>query len=94
MSEAFEKANQTIHRVEDQWHYPIMSKYGFTALTKEAPGFVRSYLYERGNHTVQVTTGVNADYWIAMPSKRAGPQGYWADLEPYLKTLTQDNVES
>lgn len=85
--DAFEKGRKTVHRVEDQWHYPILLKYGFTALTKEATGFVRSYMYERGNHQIKVTTDLqctNADYWEALP----GPCGYWAGLEPYLKTLT------
>ena len=40
----FDKANQKIHKVEDQWHYPLMTKYKFEPITKEAVGFVRKYI--------------------------------------------------
>ena len=82
---AFAKANETIHTVESQWHYPIMTKYNWVPLTKSAVGFVRSYKYQHPKNpkeTIEVSTGVNADYWYA-----GDTFGYWADLEPYLKSL-------
>lgn len=41
--------NETIHKVETQWHYPRMIKYGFKPITKEAIGFVHSYVYKKGS---------------------------------------------
>ena len=79
----FEEGAKVIHPVEDQWHYPIMTKYGFKPLDKEGVGFVRSYRYENDNgHKIIVTTGVNADHWI---DKSNNAFGYWSSLEDHLK---------
>lgn len=81
----FERANKRIHKVEDQWHYPIMTKYGFKPLKELAVGFVRQYKYSNGLDIITCNTGVNAEYWQA-------PQGfgYWADLEPHMKKHYND----
>lgn len=85
--DAFERADKKVHPVESQWHYPILTKYGFQPLTKEAVGFVRSYEYDdTSGHKIKCTTGVNSDYWEDPKTKKSG---YWSDLEPYLKTLTE-----
>lgn len=77
------KADQKVHRVEDQWHHPIMVRYGFRPETATAVGFVRAYTYtdDVGRH-FSCRTGVNADYWIDVSTDN---QGYWRELEPYLK---------
>jgi hypothetical protein len=81
----FEEANKAIHKVEDQWHHPILTRYGFTPLTKEATGFVRSYKYMHPSGiVVQCTTGSSSDYWAAS----TGGRGYWSDLEPFLKQVS------
>lgn len=80
----FSEANKKVHKVEDQWHYPILTKYGFTPITKEQAGFVRRYEYQRGEHKIVCNTGVNADYW-SNPSGCGG--GYWSELEPHVKNL-------
>ena len=38
--------DETIHPVETQWHYKIMTKYGFKPETKEQKGLVRGYVYK------------------------------------------------
>lgn len=79
---SFNAADKVVHPVEKEWHYPIFTKYGYEAITKEGIGFVRSFIYVHpiSGNKVTYTTGYNSDYWNA---KNAF--GYWADLEPYLQ---------
>ena len=80
----FAEADKTMHAIETQWHFPIMTKYGFTSETPPQQGFVRSYDYTHADgHSIKVATGVRADYW-----EGAGSGGYWSELEPHLKRLT------
>ncbi len=81
---AFEQANQKVHPVEAQWHFPILTKYGYTPITPQQTGFVRTYVYERAGHQIVCTTGSRADYWRDDTNKDGG---YWASLEPHLKKL-------
>lgn len=39
--EDFNKANEVEHKVENQWHYEILKRYGFKPNTLIAKGFVR-----------------------------------------------------
>lgn len=89
--QAFAKANQTIHPVEKQWHYPIMMAAGYKALTKEGVGFVRSYDYinEATGSKIRCTTGSNADYWSDSVHKG---YGYWASLEPHVTKLAKETT--
>jgi len=80
----FEEANKKIHKVEDQWHYPILIKYGFKPVTKEGVGFIRQYIYAKGEHRIVASTGVNSDHWC---DKKTTECGYHAGLEPHLKSL-------
>lgn len=84
--EAFNRANERVHPVETQWHYPIMTKHGFVPETKEGIGFVRNYVYVHPTLgcRIRCNTGCNADYWRD-ESKSGG--GYWLELEPYLVKL-------
>ncbi|HUW46118.1 MAG TPA: hypothetical protein VMW50_10045 [Dehalococcoidia bacterium] len=77
----FNKANEVVHKVEDQWHYPIMMKAGYKSHTKEGVGFVRSYKYVKGDHEVTCVTGASSDHW----NDNKGGFGYWASLESNLK---------
>jgi hypothetical protein len=81
--ESFKKANEVVHQVEDQWHYPIMMKYGYVSDTKEGIGFVRAYSYHhpKFEHKVTCSTGYSADYF----NSSSGGHGLWAKLEPHLK---------
>lgn len=84
----FEQANQKVHAVEDQWHYPILTKYGFVAQDKTGVGFVRSYNYHHSSGvTIRCTTGSSADYWTHLNTKH---HGYYGSLEGYLKSLHLD----
>ena len=85
-NEAFNKANETVHPVETQWHYETMTEAGYEAKTPEGTGFVRSYDYVHPTtgSAIEVTTGANADYWVDQDTKATG---YWADLKPYLAKL-------
>jgi hypothetical protein len=77
----FAEANQTIHKVEDQWHYPIMMKAGYESHTKEGVGFVRRFVYTKGDHEVTCITGASSDRW----EDNEGNYGFWASLESNLK---------
>lgn len=81
---SFKQANEKIHKVEDQWHYKFLIKYGFKPITPTGKGLVRSYQYKGHGHTITASTGVHADHW---KDENTGTGGYWADLEPYLKKL-------
>ena len=84
-SEAFKAANNKVHPVETQWHYPILTKYDFKPLTPSQTGFVRTYQYQNdAGHQITVTTGSNADYWR---DDTVTGGGYWASLEPHLEQL-------
>lgn len=83
-TEALNKADKHVHPVETQWHYPILTKYGYKANTKEGIGLSRSYTYQHPiQPPVKVTTGINGDYW---ESEDRGKYSYWwSGLELYLK---------
>lgn len=82
-SNAFSEANKRVHAVETQWHYPIMTKFGYEPDTKYVIGFVRSYEYRHSSgHRMTVSTGVNCDHWSDLET---GAVGYWSSLEPHLK---------
>lgn len=79
---SFEEANKTVHLVETQWHFPILTKHGFVAETKEGVGFVRSYVYKHEDgREIVCTTGASADYWT---DKHANATGYWGTLEKHI----------
>lgn len=78
-------ANETIHPVEKQWHYPIMTRYGYVSTDQPQQGFVRSYTYSHPNgHSIKVSTGYSSDYWNDLCGKA---EGYWSTLEPHLQSL-------
>ncbi len=77
---AFDEANKVVHSVTTQWHYPILINAGFVAETKEAVGFVRSYVYRHADgRVVTCTTGYSADYWRAADKC----MGYHSTLKNY-----------
>lgn len=80
------QADEKIHSVVSQWHYPILIKHGYLPITLSAKGLVRSYIYKHRvtEHTIRTVTGVNSDYWI---DDASGEQGYWSQLEPHLRQL-------
>ncbi|MFA6711214.1 MAG: hypothetical protein WCS33_00710 [Candidatus Caldatribacteriota bacterium] len=81
--EDFNKANEVEHKVENQWHYEILKRYGFKPNTLIAKGFVRSYEYENDEgFKIQGRTGASADYFIS----QCGMSGFWSELEPFLKS--------
>lgn len=78
----FEEANKVVHAVETQWHHPILTRHGFVPETKEAVGFVRSYVYKHADgRVIECTTGSSADYWTDQHTKATG---YWASLEKHV----------
>lgn len=82
-NKAFNKANEKVHAVEDQWHYKYMTSAGYEPETREAKGFVRHYIYvhpETGRR-FKLCTGASADYWV---DQETGATGYWRELEPHL----------
>lgn len=80
----FAIASAVVHKVETQWHYPLMIAAGFTAVTQEQTGFVRNYHYTKDGLNVVCVTGVSADYWSCTAR---GANGYHSALEPFLKGL-------
>jgi len=83
---SFNEADKQVHPVETQWHYDIMTKYGYTPITKEGIGFVRSYIYVHPTKSERfgLTTGRHADYWAEVGTNHSG---YWGTLEARLKEL-------
>lgn len=81
----FNEANKVVHPVETQWHYPILTKYGFNPVTKEGIGFVRGYEYKHSDgRIISANSDGNADYWNSKGFPKDAT-GFWADLEPFLK---------
>ena len=79
--ERFNKANEAIHKVEDEWHYPILVSGGFIPVNKTASGFVRAYFWEHPsgiNFTFKI--GANADYWRCS----TGEGGYGSTLKDFI----------
>lgn len=90
----FERANESIHPVEHQWHYPILTKAGWVPITKVKVGFVRSYKYEHEQHpniSIVCTTGSNADYWRAyeIDSKDEIGGDYHSKLSSFVGNLKE-----
>ncbi len=89
----FDEADKVVHKVENEWHYLILIRYGFTAETKEGVGFVRSYIYVHPKgYRIQYNHGIYADYWGVLeprPTHVPPPTDiWWSHLEPYLQSLT------
>ena len=87
----FEQANKTVHPVTTQWHYPILTKHGYVADTKEAVGLVRCYTYTHPTtkHSMLLTTGMSSDYWT---DKRTGKVGYWNELDTHLTSISEGAI--
>jgi len=76
-------ANSVIHNVTDEWHYPILSAYGFTPETTTQIGLVRKYVYKnKDGETVIANTGVHGDYWSSTGTIK--DHGYWSSLKGFL----------
>lgn len=79
--EAFERANNKMHPVEEQWHYARLTKYGFTSETEPQKGFVRGYIYTHPDgREIRAFTGLQADYWISPTA-----MGYPMALDAHLR---------
>ena len=73
------------HPVETQWHYELLTRYGYVAKTKYAVGSIRSYDYaHRSGGHIRVTTGNRSDFWY---DKINNMQGHALGLEPHLRFL-------
>lgn len=84
MSMTLQQADQIIHPVETQWHYPVMKEAGFEPVQTEAKGLVRSYEYRKGDHVIVCTTGYSADHWEDKTNKA---YGYWRALKHHVTSL-------
>lgn len=84
----FDEANQTVHHVHNEWHYPIMTEFGYQPENTTAVGFVRFYTYVHPvtRHAFSLHTGAHADYWKDVTTPYSG-SNYWGDLKPYLAAL-------
>ena len=71
----FNEANKAIHPIETQWHYKTMIEAGYVPETKEAVGFVRTYIYKKDGHEMQLKTGASADYWFDVTKNATGYHG-------------------
>ena len=88
----FEEANRIVHRVEDEWHYPILTRHGYVPQQSSQVGFVRFYDYTGPDgHTIVAGTGYHQDYWntpdIRWPEgMRTVKDMLWSELEAYLES--------
>lgn len=86
----FKEANKVVHKVEDDWHYPIMIKYGFKPTENTKAGFVRRYSYKNDNgYEIHASVGASADHWSDITGSGFG---FWSGLEPHLKKLKTDKI--
>ena len=85
----FEKADKVAHFVENQWHFKLMTKYGFRAIDKTAVGFVRHYNYEhiKTKYRICACTGIHADYFTDITNKTVVDDSYHNGLKLHLKKL-------
>lgn len=74
--------HDVVHPVEKQWHYPIMTKYGFKPQDLSGVGLVRFYKYTKDNVMISCHTGVHQDYFI-----HGSKTGIWSELENYIKEM-------
>ena len=83
----FAEAQEVVHPVEKEWHYPIFLKYGFVPNTLTGKGMVRSYTWTHPTLGLRMrwSIGVNADYFTDLDTDVGG---YWTELEPYLEKIT------
>jgi len=83
--EGLRKGDQKLHPVETQWHYKILTEYGFVCNDPPQKGFVRSYTYRHPvtGRTITTTTGCHSDYW----EDAVSGYGYWSTLEDHLKSI-------
>ena len=84
----FNKANQTVHSVENHWSFATMSAHGYKPAQSEGKGFVRQFDYVKGDHTVSCSTGANADWW----KDNLGNFGYWGTLKHHIETYSSQAV--
>lgn len=59
----FAAANEIMHPVQDEYHYKLLTKYGFVCNTPPQKGFVRQYLYTKDETSIIVCIGASADYF-------------------------------
>lgn len=88
----FDAADEVVHDVKSEWHYPILSKFGYEPQTDTGTGFVRSYIYRHpaSGHEMRLATGVNSDYWEDVKTRK---MGYWGTLEDYLNSQQNNGDE-
>lgn len=77
-----EIADNTVHQVENEWHYPTMVLYGYVPVNKTETGLVRHYVYHHPtlDHKVTCSTGASSDHW----QDNQGHFGFWSTLETHL----------
>lgn len=76
----FKSANNIAHPVENEYHYKLLTKYGFVCNDPAPTGFVRKYKYTNGNKDITVCIGASADYFEGFCGF-----GYMSKLETELK---------
>ena len=81
---SFDEANKIVHPVETQWHYSIMTEFGYESQTPSGVGFARTYIYKHPitKREFSLTTGCNGDYWADLSGKG---YGYQRSLKEYLE---------
>jgi len=86
-----QSVHEKVHSVESQWHYTIMTKYGYKTEVRERKGLVRSYNYSSSNDCKDITcsTGVNGDHWFTRSECGGWAGGYAGELEDYLRSITE-----
>lgn len=89
--DSFADGDKKVHKVESEWHYPILKKYGFIPVDKTGIGFVRNYIYKHPklDNKIKCSTGINAEHWMDL---KTNDYGYWSSLETHLKKITSGKI--
>lgn len=84
-TERLNAADEKVHLVENEWHYKILTKYGYVPETKTQTGFIRKYKYVHPDgHVININHHLNCDMWSDPNNNK---YGYWSTLDTHVNRL-------
>lgn len=60
----FTEAEKEVHRVEDEWHFPVLTLFNFQPIEKQTVGRIRVYHYKNETQNIiKAAFSYGAFYW-------------------------------